>query len=207
MRATASAKRRPVGPLVAAWLLVQALGLFFLAGCAGKRGPAHFTPERYPALGLEAEAAGLEITDTRTGAAPLDLPRVIGPSRRTFVKSLSQPDSAALLGEVRRNLTGTGPAMHFQVAVERADLALAESFLKLEEIVNVKVRIGILLGTARLAECTGSSFLERKSPMVRQPAAEALFREALEMAVHGCLESTREELKKSIRAVPGGGRI
>jgi hypothetical protein len=179
-------------------------GLLLLAGCAHE-GPLVFKEDRYPALGLEAQAASVEIRDRREGRDSLRFPPDKG--RRTLAKHLSSRDTSVIRSQVGRNLLGQGLALHLQVEVEQADLTFEYGLLRGMEAGRTKVRIRFQHGNARLAECTGTATLEKRSPRGRSRPLEDLFAEGLAMAVYGCLESTKEELKKSVRGAPGRSRI
>lgn len=175
---------------------------FLLAGCAAP-GPLLFKEAQYPPLGLEARAASVEIRDARPVRGEVEVPFFAG-SRRSFTQPLSPADSATLAGQVRRNLTGDGVPFHLKVVVDRGDVAYEAGFLRNRETAQVKITISLWHGTFKAAECNGSSTLEKRSPRVSRESMQALFAEALAMGVYTCLESTKEELKKSPGRLPGG---
>jgi hypothetical protein len=147
----------------------------------------------------------VEIRDQRAGRDSLRLPP--GKGRQVLAKHLSPRDSAVLLSQVRRNLLGQGLALHLRVEVEQADLVLDHGVFRGLESGRTKVRILLQHGNARLAECTGTSTLEKRAARARRGPLEDLFAEGLAMAVYGCLESTKEELRKSFQGTPGRSRI
>lgn len=186
-------------------LLLIGLAWAFI-GCASN-GPILYKESRFPPLELQARVVSLDIRDARKGQSEIKIAFLTGIGTRMFVKPITAADSFAVIGQVRRNVTGQGVPVHLLVSIEEAVVGYENSFWKEMERGQFKVRIGFWHAHAKIAECTGKASLERGTHNTTEGDLREIFEEGLTLGVYHCLESTREELQKGPRSAPGAGPV
>lgn len=177
-----------------------------LIGCA-PNGPILFKENRFPPLELQARVVSLGIRDDRKDSSEIKIPFLTGIGTRMFAKPIAAADSFAVIGQVRRNVTGQGVPVHLLVSIEEAVVGYENSIFKELERGRFKIRIGFWHAHAKIAECTGKASLERRTLNTTEGHLREIFEEGLILSIYQCLESTKEELRKGQRTAPGASPI
>lgn len=166
--------------------------LFALTACAPRY--LIYSDSKFPGLALKGVLAKIQIEDAREDQRKIHVSFLNPDSASAFNIPLDSLDSLAILGQLRRNWLDRGKWISVKVRVVEAQAGYQVFFWHADEFCKAKINIQAYSGGAKVAECSGSAELQRRSPWASEKSMKRIFAEALDLSVYKCLEAVRPEL-------------